>query len=233
MRKSIFITGTDTDVGKTFVASLIVKTLRDNGVEAGYFKGVLSGAIKEDNKLIPGDAKEVCSLSGLNEDYENLVSYTLENPYSPHLASRIEGIDINIEKIKSDYKKMKDKYELLVVEGSGGIICPINITDTKTILLEDIIKELELSTIVIARAGLGTINHTILTIKYLEAEGIKVNGVILNGYNPQNIIHKDNKDIIRHLTGINRILTIPFVEKEKDNVDNLINFNMLISLING
>lgn len=232
MEKSIFITGTDTDVGKTFVTSLIVKTLRDNGVDAGYFKGALSGALKEGNKLIPGDAKDVCMVSGLKETYDNLVSYTLENAYSPHLAARVKGVDISIEKIKADYQKMKNKYELLIVEGSGGAICPIKINDEETILLEDIIKYLGLSTIVVARAGLGTINHTTLTIKYLESIGIKVKGIILNQYNPQNIIHRDNKETIRVLTGIDRILTIPFVEKEKIDVDSLINFDMLISLLN-
>ncbi|MBB6624888.1 dethiobiotin synthase [Clostridium gasigenes] len=232
MNKSIFIVGTDTDVGKTFVTGLIIKSLRDNGINAGYFKAALSGAREEGNKLIPGDAEEVCNVSGIEEEYSNMVSYILKNPYSPHLAARIENIEVSLDKIKNDYKNLKEKYECLVVEGSGGIICPLKIKDDEVILLEDVIKVLNLETILIARAEIGTINHTTLTVKYLESIGIKVKAIVLNGYNPQNIIHKDNKETIKVLTGVNNFFEIPFVDERNQIVDNYFNFNLLINIIN-
>ncbi|MDQ0148210.1 dethiobiotin synthase [Eubacterium multiforme] len=215
MGEGIFITGTDTEVGKTFVSSLLVRGLRNSKINAGYFKGVLSGGIKEKDRVIPGDAKEVCEISGLDEKYENMVSYSLKNTYSPHLAANVENIDININKIIKDYKNMKEKYEFLVVEGSGGIVCPIKINEGETILLEDIIKALGLSTILVTRAGLGTINHTTLTVRYLKSVGIEVKGIIINGFNKNDLMHRDNKDIIEKLTGIKNIATISKMKKGK------------------
>lgn len=232
MGKGIFVVGTDTDVGKTFISSLIVKELRKNGINAGYYKGVLSGAREESNKLIPGDAEEVFRISGLKADYTEVVSYSLKNPYSPHLAARIEGVNIGLDKIRSDYKKVSQKYDYVIVEGSGGIICPIIIEDNNVVLLEDIIKLLKLPTILIARADLGTINHTTLTVKYLDSIGIEVKAIILNGYNPQSIIHRDNKETIRLLTGINTIFEVPTVDEKNFCVDKLLDCDMLVNLIN-
>ncbi len=225
MRSGIFVTGTDTEVGKTFVSSLLVKGLRDYGINAGYFKGVLSGAIEENGELIPEDAKEVCEISGLKEEYDNMVSYTLRNPYSPHLAAHVEEVDINIQKIIFDYEKMMDKYEFLVVEGSGGVICPIKIEGDEIILLEDIIRDLGLSTILVARSSLGTINHTMLTVNHLKSIGIEVRGIILNGYDEDNIIHKNNRKVIERLTGITNICTVS--EMDKDSIDEGIIFEIL------
>lgn len=231
MNKGIFIVGTDTDIGKTFISALIVKSFKEKGINAGYFKSVLSGARTEEEKLIPIDAEEVCNISGLDEDYNKMVSYTLKNPYSPHLASKIENVDIKIDKIIDDYNRMQSKYEYVVVEGSGGIVCPIKIKDKNIILLEDIIKNLKLSTIVVAKSELGTINHTTLTVKYLQSIGIEVKAIVLNKYNPHNIIHKDNKESIRVLTGIDNIVTMSVVDKKSSYGENFHELNMLISLI--
>lgn len=230
MTKGIFITGTDTDIGKTFITAEIMKELRENNINATYFKSVLSGAEIEGDKLIPGDARKVCEASNLEKDYFNIVSYILKMPASPHLSARLENIDIKLDKIKNDFNKLKKKYDYIIVEGSGGIVCPIKLED-ETILLEDIIKELKLSTIVVARAGLGTINHTCLTISYLKAKGIKVKGVILNEYNPQNVIHRDNADVIERLTGINIIARVSFVDKNSFPGDKIMEYKQFIELM--
>ncbi|MGL5244089.1 MAG: dethiobiotin synthase, partial [Sarcina sp.] len=202
MSKGIFITGTDTEVGKTYIAAIMMKVLRDKGANATYFKGVLSGGEKENEKLIPGDAKFVCNKANLDEAYDNIVSYTLKTPVSPHLACRIEDVDISLNKIENDFLNLKSKYEYIVMEGSGGVICPIKLYDNEQIFLEDIIKLLNLSVIVVTRAGLGTINHTCLTVNYLKSKDIKVKGIIINNYDHTNFIHKDNAIVIEQLTGI-------------------------------
>lgn len=209
MNKSIFITGTDTDVGKTFVTAQLVKALRNKGIQAGYYKAALSGAYYEEGKLIPGDAKYVMDIADFKEEYDKCVSYTFETAVSPHLAAQIEGIEINLDKIKVDYKALLNKYEYLFVEGSGGIICPIQATEEAFILLEDIIKSLDLDILVVARAGLGTINHTVLTVKYIQSQGLVVKGIILNGYEEGNTLHEDNKRMIEALTGVEVIAVIP------------------------
>ncbi|WP_297519721.1 dethiobiotin synthase [uncultured Clostridium sp.] len=209
MDKGIFVLGTDTDIGKTFVSGLLLKKLREDGVNAGYFKAVLSGAEIEKERLIPGDCKFVCEVSGLKKDYDKMVSYTFKNPVSPHLASIIEGVDISFEKIKNDYINITKEYDFTLCEGSGGVICPISLADGNEIMLEDIVKMTNLPVILVARAGLGTINHTFLTVNYLKQMGVSIKGIILNNFDKNSLMHNDNKKIIMKLTGIENIVTIP------------------------
>lgn len=215
MKKGVYIIGTNTDVGKTFVSGLILKKLIEEGLNAGYYKPVLSGAIRSGDKLIPMDCEEIMKISGIKEEYSNMVSYILEHPYSPHLASEVEDVSISFEKIKEDYLKVKKKYDFILCEGSGGIICPINFSEKK-IMLEDIILELDLPILLVSNSGLGAINHTVLTISYLKSLGIKVSGIILNGFDRKNIIHRDNKRIIKELTGIKRIANVPKLKSSDD-----------------
>ena len=215
MEKGVYIIGTNTDIGKTFISGLILKKLREEGINAGYYKAVLSGAKKDKDGLIPLDCEEVMRISGLKESYENMVSYILEKPYSPHLASEVEKVSISMEKIKKDYKRLRDKYEFILCEGCGGIVCPISFLERK-LMLEDIIKEFNLPIILVSNSGLGAINHTVLTISYLRNLGVRVKGIILNEFNKNNIIHRDNKKIIKELTGINNISTVPKIEDIKE-----------------
>lgn len=216
MNKGIFVIGTDTDVGKTFISALILKKLKLDGINVTYFKGVLSGGIKEDEKIIPGDCKFVCEVSGLSKDYDSMVSYTLEKPYSPHLASEIENVDIYLSKIMSDYFKIKDKFEFVVCEGSGGIICPLSFGKEEVMLI-DIVREINLPIIVVARAGLGTINHTYLTVNYLRNSGFDIKGIVLNNFDANSVMHCDNKKTIQKLTGITNIVTI----EHSDDINNI------------
>lgn len=210
MSKGIFITATGTDVGKTFVTGLIVKKLRDAGYKAGYYKAAISGAEVTENGLIPGDADYVNRVANLGETMENLVSYVYEKAVSPHLAARLEGNPVEMDVVKSAYKKAVAKYDYVTVEGSGGIICPIRYDHIK-IMLEDIIKELALSTVLIADAGLGTINAAVLTVEYLRQKGISIKGIIFNHYHEGNVMEEDNKKMVEIMTGL------PVIAFVKDN----------------
>ncbi|MBN8046878.1 dethiobiotin synthase [Paraclostridium bifermentans] len=217
--KGIFITGTDTDVGKTYISAMIMKSLVKSNINATYFKAALSGADEIDNKLIPGDAKYVCDISGIDPNYDEMVSYTFKTAVSPHLASVIEDKEIKLEKIKYDFENLSNKYEFILAEGSGGIVCPIKIDDNECILLEDIIKLLGFEVLVVARSSVGTINHTVLTVKYLEEKNIKIRGIILNEYDKNNIVHADNAKVIEKLTNINIVAFIPKYQNESDDIN--------------
>lgn len=219
-RKGIFITATDTDIGKTYVSGLIVKELRDNHINAGYYKPALSGAYLKNGKLIPGDAEYVCQVSGLTEPYDNLVSYIFETAVSPHLASQIESdIEIDRNVIWEDYNKLSQKYDFMVVEGCGGILCPLNIPKSLSsvvshdksnlLLLPDIIRLLNLDIIIVADAGLGTINHVLLTVEYAKQNCIGIAGIILNRFDESNFLHQDNKKQIECLTSLPVLACIP------------------------
>lgn len=217
--KGIFITGTDTDVGKTYISAMIMKSLVKSNINVTYFKAALSGADEIDNKLIPGDAKYVCDISGIDPNYDEMVSYTFKTAVSPHLASVIEDKEIKLEKIKYDFENLSNKYEFILAEGSGGIVCPIKIDDNECILLEDIIKLLGFEVLVVARSSVGTINHTVLTVKYLEEKNIKIRGIILNEYDKNNIVHADNAKVIEKLTNVNIVAFIPKYQNESDDIN--------------
>ena len=143
MTKAIFVTATGTDVGKTYLSALIVKKMRELGYNCGYFKPALSGAEIVNGKLVPGDCAYVLKTAKINAEPMNYVSYVFKTAVSPHLASEIEKNPINIEKIKSDFERIKKEYDFVVVEGAGGIICPFNLKEQK-LMLPDVIKSLGL-----------------------------------------------------------------------------------------
>ena len=202
MSKGIFITATGTDIGKTFVTALIVKKLRDAGLNAGYYKAALSGAEEQpDGSWLPGDAAYVAKISGMQEKGEELVSYIYKTAVSPHLAAMCEGNPVELDKVKADFAKAQAKYDYVTMEGSGGIICPIR-WDEQHILLEDVIEAVGLGTLVISNAALGSINACLLTIAYLRQKGIPVRGIILNNYDGSDFMQADNKKMMEAITGV-------------------------------
>ena len=202
MSKGIFITATGTDIGKTFVTALIVKKLRDAGLNAGYYKAALSGAEEQpDGSWLPGDAAYVAKISGMQEKPEDLVSYIYKTAVSPHLAALREGNPVELDKVKEDFAAAKAKYDYVTMEGSGGIICPIR-WDEKHLLLEDLIKATGLGTLIISNAALGSINACVLTVFYLQQKGIPVRGIILNNYNDSDFMQVDNKKMMEAITGV-------------------------------
>lgn len=201
MAKGIFIVGTDTDVGKTVVTAGIMHILRSNGYNATYFKAALSGALEVDNDLIPGDTELVSEVSKLQEPYENMTPYIYKAPVSPHLAAKLENNPIDLKVIRSKYNYLKEKYDFIVAEGSGGIVCPLIEDERGIYTLENFIKDLNMSVIIVARAGVGTINHTVLTVKHIENLGIKIKGIIINNYKEE-LPYSDNIRIIEKLTKI-------------------------------
>lgn len=219
MTKGIFVTATGTDVGKTYISGLLVRKLRAEGLNCGYYKPALSGAEITNEKLIPGDCQHVLTTSGLNIDPLECVSYVFKPALSPHLAAQIEKNPIKIDKIINDFNTIKQKYQYIVVEGAGGIVCPFNIKEN--ILLPDIIKALNLDIIIVASAQLGTINSTVLTVEYAKQKEINVKGIILNEYNPEDIMHVDNKKCVELLTGIPVIATVKKNQKDLI-VDNVV-----------
>lgn len=201
MAKGIFIVGTDTDVGKTVVTAGILHVLRSNGYNATYFKAALSGALEVGSELVPGDAILALEVSNLEEDYENITPYVYKVAVSPHLAAKLENKPIKIDKIREKYDYLKEKYDYVIAEGSGGIVCPLIDDESGVYALENLIVDLNMSVIIVARAGVGTINHTVLTVKYIESLGINIKGIIINNF-IENLLCNDNIKMIEKLTKV-------------------------------
>ena len=208
MSKNIFITATGTDIGKTYVSALILKKMREEGFNAGYFKPVLSGVIEKGGKLTESDCNYVVSTAKIPTTADDCVSYWWKEAVSPHLASQRAGETINTEKIIKAFEEKQNQYEYLLVEGAGGITCPLRVQNGEKYLLKDLIKDLGLCIIIVADGGLGTINSILLTVEYAKQNNIGVEGIILNNFNPDSFMHQDNLKQVEYLTGIKVIATV-------------------------
>lgn len=208
MSKNLFITGTGTDVGKTYVTGLIVKKLREGGASSAYYKAAMSGNERRpDGTLIPGDALQVKTMSGVEQPLEEMCPYIYETAVSPHLAAKIEGNPIEMECVLKNFDRVCGTYDYVTVEGSGGIFCPLRFDEQK-IQLEDFIKARSLACLMIADAGLGTINAVVLTAEYMKARKIPVKGIIFNHYEPGNPLHEDNRLMCEAMTGLNVVACV-------------------------
>ena len=210
MGKALFITGTGTDVGKTYVTALIVKRLRDAGLDAGYYKAAISGAEKdeEDGTLHAGDALYVKEIAELSETQEELVSYVYEAAVSPHLAAQLDNKPIDFDVVEKDFRRALSQHEYITMEGSGGIICPLRWDKEQHVILDDLVLRLGLGALIVADAGLGTINAAVLTVEHLRARGIPVRGIILNRFHGGDVMEEDNLDMVEALTGVKVVATV-------------------------
>lgn len=216
MSKKLFITGTGTDVGKTYVSALILKKLKESGVSAAYYKAAMSGNERStDGTLIPGDALHVKKTSGISQPLEEMCPYVYETAVSPHLASRMEEKPIRMEVVLDGFGKVCQNYEYVTMEGSGGILCPICFDD-KEIWLPDVVKACDLGCLLVADAGLGTINAVGLTAFYLRAHNIPLKGIIFNHFQLGDPMQEDNLKMCEHLTGVKVVACVRDGDTELD-----------------
>ena len=208
MGKALFVTGTGTDIGKTYVTGLIVKCLRDAGFAAGYYKAALSGAeVAADGTLLPGDALHVARVAELDAA-DVTVSYVYRDAVSPHLAAQIEHRPMDFAKAAQDYRRAKERTDYLTVEGSGGIICPLRWDGDEHVVLDDLAVRLGLAALVVADAGLGTINAAVLTAEHLRARGIPLRGFIFNNWQG-GLMQEDNVRMVEEITGARVLACVP------------------------
>lgn len=222
MSKALFITGTGTDTGKTYVTGLIVKKLQEAQKNPAYYKAAMSGNDRRpDGTLIPGDALAVQTMSGIDQSLASMCPYVYEHAYSPHLASRLEGNPVMMDVVTHGFADVTAVYDYVTVEGSGGILCPICFDEAR-IQLEDVVKELHLSSILIADAGLGTINSVVLTAEYMKTHGLPLKGIIFNHYHPGDVMEDDNIFMCEHMTGLPTLAKVQDGDTELDmNIDAL------------
>lgn len=204
MGHAFFVTATGTDLGKTYISALLCKDLVDTGKKVAYYKAALSGA----ESLLNSDASYVANYANLNMSDNVKVSYFFKEPLSPHLASRNVGVEIDKDVIKKDFSAIKERHDITLVEGSGGIVCPLCFEKDNTFMLYDMVKMLDLKSLVIADAGLGTINALVTTIDFMVHKNLDVLGIILNNFDKDNLMHQDNLKVIETYTGINVVATV-------------------------
>jgi len=205
MSKGIYIIGTDTEVGKTVVAAGLMHLLLSNKYKAAYFKPVASGEVLVDGVYQSADASFIKAVSGFPEEQKNITPYSFKNAVAPHFAARLEGKLIDLAVIKDTFRYLKSHYDFIVAEGAGGLAVPL---DDQGFMQYDLIRELGFPCILVARTGLGTINHTLLTFNLAQSVGITIKGIVMNG-NGETPLETDNIETIRKLSGIPAIFTVP------------------------
>lgn len=184
MAKGIFITGTDTGVGKTIVAAGIIRALKKRGINTGAMKPVETGCETGAGALLPADGMLLRDIAGMDEPVEVIAPVRFAHPLSPLVASEIEQRAVDISSIMAARAALAAKYDFLVAEGAGGLMVPIMKKTDAVLYMTDLIRALDLPVLIVAGPGLGTINHTLLTVTHALGEGIEVRGVILNFSRP-------------------------------------------------
>lgn len=171
--QGLFVTGTDTGVGKTVITGALVATLRAEGHHVGVWKPVQTGGLLGDGTT---DTELLLKYTGMDSYAEDFTSFTFEAPLAPMLAAKQAGLNITLQDIVDAGASILNRYASVFIEGAGGVAVPI----TKDAMTTDLIAELQIPVLIVARSGLGTINHTLLTMEYLERRGISILGFILN-----------------------------------------------------
>ncbi|WP_313999804.1 dethiobiotin synthase [uncultured Paenibacillus sp.] len=171
--RGIFVTGTDTGVGKTTVTAALTAALRAEGINAGVWKPVQSGVSPESGL---SDAARLLLGAGLADRPETVAPFSFRAPLSPFLAASQEGVTLTMEALAAAGEPLNSRYDALLVEGAGGVAVPL----TEEALVSDFIAFLGIPALIVARSGLGTINHTLLTIEMLRKRSIPIIGVVLN-----------------------------------------------------
>ena len=200
MARGIFITGTDTGVGKTVVAAGLAGALKRQGVDVGVMKPVATGG-REDTLFL-------MKAASFSDPIETVNPIFLEPPLAPSIAAEMSKVKIDLDKIWKAYAKLSSQHEFMIVEGIGGLLVPIK----GNFLVVDLIKRLDLPIVVVSRPGLGTINHTLLTIRCAKSYRIEIKGIVINDLKKEKsgLAEKTNPKIIEELSGIPILGILPF-----------------------
>jgi len=176
LNKGLFITGTDTGVGKTVVAATLAYALHQRHIRFNYIKPVESGIINHDYLEKASDAALVKRAGFLPEPLDEIVPFTFREPLAPLLAARREGVTLSGKTLRECIRARIKPSGLTLVEGAGGLLAPL----CPKYLVIDLIKDLQLPVLVVCRTSLGAVNHTLLTLDRLRREGIQPAGIIAN-----------------------------------------------------
>jgi dethiobiotin synthetase len=216
----IFIAGTDTGVGKTFISALLAKALADHGFDVKVQKWVSTGNMKFSEDCVSiygllGDKSAITAkaLQDKSASGSDTAPYCLPFSASPHLASEQAGVIIKTEVIQDALLRLESSCEILIVEGIGGVLVPLS----REILLADLVADFKLPTLVVARSGLGTLNHTLLTLEAMRHRKIRIAGVLLNsqgGEDPS--IVRDNQRTITEIGQVEVFGVLPRVKNRLD-----------------
>lgn len=209
--RGVFVTGTDTGVGKTVVTACLVSLLTKNGYDVGVMKPIETGCSTRNHRLVPRDATFLKAVSGSRDALSLINPYRFSRPLAPLIAAQIDHKKIKIKKISSAYKKLRERHDILFVEGAGGLLVPLAGKLTNL----DLILELDLPILVVVGSKLGAVNHALLTLNWAEENAVKILGVFINQPNPsrgsrKSLVEKTNPGLIQSFTQAPILGNVPY-----------------------
>jgi dethiobiotin synthetase len=212
MGKGVFVTGTDTGVGKTVVTAGLVSLLIKEGLDVGVMKPIETGCPKRNGRLVPRDATFLKAVSRSKDDLSLINPYRFSKPLAPLIAAEIDYKEIKIGKIRSAYTKLREKHDNIFVEGAGGLLVPL----TGRLTNLELILELNLPIIVVVGSKLGAINHTLLTLSWARENGVRILGLLINQPNSKpgfrkSLAEKTNPGVIRSFTEVPILGEVPYI----------------------
>jgi len=172
----IYIVGTDTDVGKTIVGACLARLLRNKGVDVGVFKPLESGCEKRGGSLVPADAIKLMNAAVVEDRIDEVCPFRLAAPVAPAVAALMEGREIRAAEVLERFQHIASKHKFIIVEAAGGLYVPA-VFDAMNI---DLVEKLDIPVLLVARNSLGTINHTLLSLRLIEERQVRLAGVIMN-----------------------------------------------------
>ncbi|MDA8334509.1 MAG: dethiobiotin synthase [Peptococcaceae bacterium] len=206
MSAGFFVTGTDTGVGKTALTGALACGLRRRGLDPGVMKPLASGATRGGSGLVSADALFLVRMAGVSDDLDLICPVCLELPLAPAVAAELAGQRVDLVRVEQAFLRLATRHNPMLVEGVGGLMVPL----APGVLVEDLALGLGLPLVVVARAGLGTVNHTLLTLARARARGLSVAGVILNGMSADpDPAESTNARVIAALGGVRILGVIP------------------------
>lgn len=209
-KNGLFITGTDTGVGKTLITGAIAAVLRRQGLKVGVFKPIASGCRHDREGLVSIDAEFLAMCADADYPLSVISPVVYKTPAAPAVCAEVENRPVDFDAIGAAYKYLCDACDVVLVEGIGGILVPI--TPSETVL--DLAVAFDLPAVIAARPNLGTINHSLLTIQAARNAGLPVAGLIISGYNAAraDIAEQTAPDVICAVSGVNLLAIVPFDE---------------------
>jgi len=178
--RGLLVTGTDTDVGKTLVAGTIARCLREQSYRVEVFKPVATGCRPMRGSLVSTDAEFLAACADSTRSLSEITPVRYKAPLAPNVAAGLAGELVDLDAVFATYARLTDDCDAIIVEGIGGLLCPI----TDEFSVAHLAKMMDLPLVIVARAGLGTINHTLLTIHAARSAGLAIAGVVVNRYAP-------------------------------------------------
>jgi len=209
MKAGIFITGTDTDVGKTVVSAGLALVLRARGMKVGVMKPVATGCYGGDERLVSQDAAFL--MEAAQNEYPPLTSpERFRNPLSPNVAAMLEKKEVDVPHILKSYRQLQKHYDFMIVEGVGGLMVPLK----KDYYVANLIRDMGLPIVIVSYAGLGAINHALLTVDAATIRGLDVRGIIFNRVSVTNysLAELTNPKVINDLSGVPILGSLPNID---------------------